>query len=189
MKQGSTENSMGKQSGSDRVAPSRASRTRGLLPLALGLALAGLFSAGEAHASKDFPAKLEKLAGLPCTPTCLLCHTDPNGEIKTLRKGPGGEPWGLTTFAFLAAGDGTQADLTKLEGQNTDMDGMNDLPELQAGQNPLIKGDAPFCSDLRYGCGARIASKTPLDGSTAGWLLAAAACVYVGRRRFKSRDR
>lgn len=183
MKQGSTENSMVKQSGSERVAL----RARGVLPLALGIALATLFSAEQAHASKDFPAKIEKLAKLPCTPTCLLCHTDPNGEAKTLRVGPNKEPWALSTFIFLATGDGTQADLTKLEGQNTDMDGMNDLLELQAGQNPFIKGDAPFCTDLRYGCGARIASKTPLDGSTAGWLLmAATACVCVGRRRLKS---
>jgi hypothetical protein len=190
MKQGSSEDRLAKRSGSEQLAQRRGAHPLAAPLLTLGLALAGLLSAPEAHASSTFPGKIEKLAHLPCTPTCLLCHTDPNGEIKTLRAGPMKEPWALSTFLFLNSSDGTQADLDKLAGQDTDHDGVNDLPELQAGQNPFLTGDSPYCSDIRYGCGARIASKPVLDGSTAAWLLsAAAACVYAGRRRFKSRAR
>jgi hypothetical protein len=143
-----------------------------------------------ARASKTFPTKIETFAKMPCTPTCLLCHTDPNGEIITLRKGPNGEPWALLAFDFLKNSDGTDADRQAL-GTDLDMDGTSSWEELQKGQSPFLPGDAPICNEIKYGCGAsHIARTAPLDRGSAAWLAAAAVgCVLAARRRFPFRSR
>ncbi|HWA73103.1 MAG TPA: thrombospondin type 3 repeat-containing protein [Polyangiaceae bacterium] len=160
------------------------------LVLALSLAMASLCASVRAHAEATFPSKLEALAATSCTPTCLLCHTDPAGGLDHLRNDASGAPWALINFTFLKNG-GTVDNVTPLDAKDTDGDGMSDLKEIQAGRDPLVKGEAPICSELKYGCGAsHLARTAPLDRGSYAWLGAAAvACVLAGRRRVQSRRR
>lgn len=157
--------------------------------LAFAFALASVCATAPAHAEAEFPSKIQDLAGMPCTPTCLMCHTDPAGGVDHLRKAADGSDWALISFTFLKAG-GTAANLAPLEAKDSDGDGTSDLKEIQTNQDPLVKGDVPVCSELRYGCAAHIARQSPLDRGEAAWLVAAAAgCVFAARRRAKPRTR
>jgi hypothetical protein len=76
---------------------------------------------------------------------------------------------------------------------DSDGDGVSDVDELNAGDSPSIAGPAgqgQFCSDLQYGCGARIAAAPPVDRLS----LLSAGLVTLGlvlsrRRRSKLRAR
>ena len=186
MKHGSIENSMGKQSGSERFLPRALSPSKGFLPMALGVALASLFAAAPAAAEPTFPGVLVDKAGAVCIVTCLTCHTDPAGGKNNLKL-PFGAAFGAAVKGLELSG--SVASLDSFKNSDADGDGDKDLNEVLAGHDPTSFGSASICVPT-YGCGARIASRAPLDGGAAGWLLtAAAACVYVGRRRFRARGR
>jgi MYXO-CTERM domain-containing protein len=131
----------------------------------LGSALLVLSSIGytsKVQASPSFPVQLQKAldARFPgtsyCVPLCTACHTVTTG-------GPGNyNPFGLNLLKNGLASDSTlPAALNKLLDQNLDSDGdgRTDNEELKTFDEPGGKG--AFCTDLQYGCGARIAPAPP----------------------------
>ena len=140
--------------------------TRGFIVGSALLALASLGYARPAQASPTFPAELQKVleARFPgtsyCVPLCTACHTVTTG-------GPGN----YNSFGLALVNNGllvpsvalVDTIVNKVLDMNLDSDGdgVTDNDELKALESPSIPGPGSFCSDLTYGCGARIASAPP----------------------------
>jgi len=185
-----------------------------LLSTAVLMTLCSLLPARTAHASSDFPKALKGAleAEFPgqtfCVPLCTACHN-------TTKGGPGDTNvfgHNLEFHGPLALGN-ANADakvqkalhsfLMSTPGANdpqvngkwdSDGDGVSDGDELMEGSSPSVagpRGVGAFCSDLTYGCGARIApTAPPVDGAgllSAGLVLFGFAAVRRGRRTRSAR--
>jgi hypothetical protein len=133
---------------------------------------------------------------MPCLPACTICHTDTLGGFGTVTVAFG-------KSAQLAGLNFTEPSLVpalnKLEeaGTDSDGDGIGDITELRAGQDP--NGTVDLCSQAalaaRYGCGAHIAP-SPAHGRDSGALLSAlltslvlGASLQRARTRARARAR
>jgi hypothetical protein len=134
-----------------------------------------------------------------CPPTCLLCHTTPNGGEGTSRPSGFvvtlGEQGGLVMASVVASrpdliGPALKAletlDCVTMPGKvcDTDNDGTPDVAELRQGTDPQGPGQLTECP--QYGCGARVAtasrSRQRLDGIL---VIGGFAVIALGfRRRF-----
>lgn len=141
-----------------------------------------------AVALEEFPATLAQTLGMPCTPSCLPCHTSVPGA-KTNQRADG-----LAAALLLQGGRVVDAaDLEqRLEGMlegtlmppaDSDGDGENDLVDLAAGDNPY--GGPSLCDAPTYGCGARIAPSTPTRLGVLGFV-AVGVALFVRRRHGRS---
>ncbi|MDP2311016.1 MAG: thrombospondin type 3 repeat-containing protein [Pseudomonadota bacterium] len=98
-----------------------------------------------ASASSSYPAALEDELGMPCAPTCTVCHETNAGGPGTVLK-----DFGLALMARDLTGGADipslQAALAAMEADavDSDGDGMSDLDELAAGADPN-PGAAVFC--------------------------------------------
>jgi hypothetical protein len=126
-------------------APRRSFQKRAIAAVAALFAVS--FSA-VALAEPDFPGELQKAIKMPCAPTCMLCHTDPEGGPDKLNDFYG------DVLAFKGGGGDKTLD--------KDGDGKSNYDELIAGESPLIPGNPSVCIP-EYGCGARVA-KAPTHG-------------------------
>jgi len=140
-----------------------------------------------ANAEGTFPGGIQEAASIPCTPTCLLCHTDIPGTLANLK-----QPFGLTVFANgVRPGhpESLHTVVANLREKMTDSDndGKIDVDELAAGTNPnLSDPNAELCGP-EYGCGAHIAAPPPPARAPVLWWLAGIstlmALINVRRRR------
>jgi hypothetical protein len=123
-----------------------------------------------------------------CVPLCTACHLTTEGGPKRLNS----FGTNLENFGKLTLGDASKVApaLARLAAVmppiDSDGDGVSDIAELIAGDSPSVAGDAgksQFCSDERFGCGARIAVSPPAD--RLAWLGAGLGVVRLvwGRRR------
>lgn len=144
--------------------------------LVIALSAAWVTTWGATAAAKpEYPGKLQEKLDMPCAPTCMLCHTSPEG---------GGDK--INSFApFGSAVANGQPPESFLMG-DADGDNVSDLDELKKGTNPVIEGDATVCVP-EYGCGARLA-RTPDDGRvhSDGWLLGALGVGLLLRLKMRS---
>jgi MYXO-CTERM domain-containing protein len=154
---------------------------------------AGLFVAGAllltqapAHASEEFPAALQEAAGMPCTPSCVVCHGKVPGDATSfaVRKlsqdvflvpfpdpGAAGVPVVKSNFAAYAAKAPTDPNIARV------------VAALKDGIDPET-GDS-LCGPA-YGCGAHVARKAPpTDFSAPLWALGAVIAGGILRRRRK----
>ncbi len=164
-------------------------RPGALLTAALAVAALSLVTL-PASAKPEVPGRLqtllEKKAGKKlCTPTCLLCHTDPAGGTDYVRdpRAPV-TAWYAVAYGEDEAGFNTLADRKA----DSDMDGVADYDELVAGTDPFAASNASICSPL-YGCGARIAPASSSNRATTGAaaIFAAAVATYLVRRPRRKR--
>lgn len=180
-----------------------------LLPIAL--LLAGSLLAAPARALPQFPADLQRIAEMPCTPPCTICHRDNNGGLGTIDK-----PFGLNMqlaglqpvpntlepaldFLRNAQANNAQAicertlpaipgvgDVTSMIADNgqcdSDGDGSGDFDELTSGLNPSAP-DEDVCDPRAYGCGARLEPEGRLDGWASLLGLVLALGLFARRRR------
>jgi hypothetical protein len=128
---------------------------------------------GAAHASATYPAAISTDVGAPCAFTqCTLCHSSNIGGLGTVVT-----PFGL---AMMDAGltGGLQNDLVPAaldvlaaDGFDSDSDGVSDVDELAAGDDPA--GGTALCDAVTpiYGC----VNHTPGLAGALGLVLAAAA--------------
>jgi hypothetical protein len=141
-----------------------------LLSTALFMGLCAWLPARAAHASPNFPPLLQ--AALEeqfpttsfCVPLCSACHlTTAGGPFNYNVFGANllANGLGAAHPDFLVA-NALKAELAK--NLDSDGDGKTDSEELQVGDSPSVPGErgvGTFCSDIKYGCGARIASAPP----------------------------
>jgi hypothetical protein len=156
---------------------------RHLVGFSFGLAM--LTVSAFAGASATFPAEVQSALNMPCTPPCTICHKDNLGGIGTVTK-----PFGSN---MIDVGHVKRADpssvkpaLDALDAAKTDSDGdgVSDIDELRAGDDPNTKGANNLCSDVpMYGCGARVAPNGRLDGWAAVAAFATAAALLARMRR------
>jgi len=133
-----------------------------------GLFLSFLFVALPLSAEPEFPGAIQEYGKIPCTPTCLLCHTEIPGNAANVNG-----HFGVTVFTHgVIKGDPTSlqtvVDRLRMEKVDTDHDGQLDVDELTAGSDPN-KADpsAELCGPV-YGCGAHVVA-APLPPRTALW--------------------
>jgi hypothetical protein len=143
------------------------------------------FAAIPARAEPEFPGKLQTILATikpgVCTPSCMLCHTDPAGGEKYLRSvGDTGTVWAIFLGNYVKSNNAMAVANLK---SDTDGDTVSDIDELLAGTDPLVKGSPSICSP-EYGCGARVAPAPPSYRGAAGVaaLFAAAVAAYFVRR-------
>jgi hypothetical protein len=170
------------------------------------LGLATLLPARSAHASSDFPAALKTAleAHFPgqqfCVPLCTACHNTTKGGPRDVNvfgtnlEFHGGLPPGNTNAAtkvpraieaYFKATPGPND--SQVNGQwDSDGDGISDEQELKDLSSPSIagpRGEGAFCTDIRYGCGARIAAVPPPADSVALFAASLAALGLIALRR------
>jgi len=137
--------------------------------------LISLFAAS-ALASGTYPSALESELGMPCQPTCTVCHETNGGGGGTVTRDFGaammarGLTGGSQTALLTTALDAMAADNV-----DSDVDGTTDIDELVEGSDPN-PGAAPFCDVVVpvYGC---------FGGSSAGFGLGALLGLGALRRR------
>jgi hypothetical protein len=153
-------------------------------------ASATLLVSGASQASPEFPGEIARLLGMACPPPCTLCHATPQG---------GGAPDKAWAGPLILQGGLKPGDLTSLANAlgyvdaamppiDTDMDGTADVAELRLQRDPSINPTTSMTSDEilcppQYGCGARVASRPPVDGSALGFALVVAGYLALRSRR------
>lgn len=159
------------------------------------VACAVLSGATESRSSPSYPAFVNPalknaLGSSVCDISCTLCHRDNNGGAGTLIA------FGLNMKATVGLTGASQT--SKIDGwfseyfktdHDSDGDGQTDRAELLAGSSPSLPGGpgvGALCSDMRYGCGARVAPAAPGTSATGvfGALLAGLMLgLWAYRRR------
>lgn len=136
-----------------------------------------------AWASSLYVSDVESTLGMPCQPTCVLCHETLAGGGGTVTREVGQALMarGLTGGSNSAALEAALAQL-ETDAVDSDGDGVIDVDELVAGDDPNPGGVA-FCDLLvpTYGCVGSVVPAGPSAGAAlvAGLLLAGS----VTRRR------
>ena len=164
---------------------------------ALLIGLASLGFVRPARASADYPAALAAAIAkqLPtavrCVPLCTACHLTTIGGPGMLNVfGVNMEDLGGLIPGDASLVDGAFAKLVAAD-PDSDGDGVHDVEEITVGDSPSVAGPAGaalFCPDIKYGCGAHIATPPPIDNVSllpAG--LVVLGLVMARRRRSSQR--
>lgn len=134
-----------------------------------------------ASASSVYPGELAAAASMPCTPTCTVCHDSNAGGAGTVV-----QPFGAAMMDEGLTGGGDVASLTSAlaavaaAGVDGDGDGVADVDELAAGDDPNVDGGALCDGDVltpTYGC----VNHAPVPAT--GGVLALALGALLTRRR------
>jgi hypothetical protein len=182
------------------------SNVRHFVGLAAALVMLG---ASPASAFPEAPGILQEELQLDCLPSCLVCHSRPEGGAGMFRPSapaplPGNRGWGSFVANLFAAGGGVPRDANQLvpflvafqkvpcggpdntlntQAQACDSDGdmSPDLKELKEGTDPDVPDvKGPYsCVTPQYGCGASI-EPLPRNESDQGHAVALIAALGVG---------
>ncbi len=160
--------------------------------VAAGLFAGVLLTPGTAAASPDYPDIIQAELGVQsCVPQCIICHVDNLGGRGTVKKPFGVTLTNLDPPLLGEDNDRLRSALAEVEASGTDSDGdgEGDIIELTQDRDPSVPGAGDMCElDVRYGCGARVEPRAPLDWSGA---LAAGLCAlglgFLARRRWAAR--
>jgi hypothetical protein len=164
--------------------------------LVSGALIAGsALGSSRALASEEFPAAIEQAAGMPCTPSCVICHGEDPGHLNTFTR----RLLGRTMFAYgltehdadkLKANYGNYVALKPPPNNPNAMIDFASAPNIDAA---LKRGLDPETGDdvciPTYGCGAHVASHAPpRDASSALWIVFALALGTLVRRQLAKTD-
>lgn len=119
--------------------------------------LLSLLVAG-ASASSTYPTELETVAGMPCAPTCTVCHETNGGGSGTVTRDFGQAMMERGLRGSDLDGLGAAFDQLVTDAVDSDGDGTSDADALAAGEDPNPDA-APFCGEdveplvqPEYGC-------------------------------------
>jgi hypothetical protein len=128
-----------------------------------------------AWATPDFPAALVEATGLPCDAGCILCHATSSGGPGTATQPFASSLIDAGTMPYDVPSLDAALEAMAADGTDSDGDGVGDVDELAAGDDP--NGTASLCGQLTptYGC-----FNTAGAAPAAGLLLGALA---AGRRK------
>jgi hypothetical protein len=161
----------------------------------LGIALVAVIelTGARARASEEFPAAIQEAAGMPCTPSCVICHGVDPGTSSTFST----RKLGLTMFTYGTRKHDTAALKASYaafaSGKQPANGAMVDLtpaPQIDAalkrGLDPLTGDDVCIPT---YGCGAHLVSQAPpRDGWSALWIVGFMALGALARRTISKAD-
>lgn len=163
-----------------------------LAPVAFTVAL---LSPREGRASSSFPEELKNQLAMQCAPPCTICHrtleggagtTDKNFAAAMVTASDAATPGTDGLVAGQPATVALAVAAVEKAGTDSDGDGRGDIAELSAGSDPNVAGDgatdALLCGPT-YGCGARVASRPPVDGSALAVALLVAGFLGLRARR------
>jgi hypothetical protein len=142
-------------------------------------ALAVALHPGGAKASQEFPGAIQEAAGMPCTPSCTLCHGVSPGTGDTFMNKQLGKTL-FMAYGFVPPNDPAALKAAYLK---YSMDPVNAtaVAALKDGIDPET-GD-PLCGPT-YGCGAHVAKKAPpTDLAAPLWVIGAVLAGGLLRRR------
>lgn len=154
--------------------------TKKLLSGAL-LLLAATLLPGVARASKEFPEAIQVAAGMPCAPSCKLCHGQAKGDLasfaaKALSRA-------LSNQGFAPKKHDTNFVKQAFAKYKADPNNAEQVQALVQGIDPET-GEG-LCGPA-YGCGAHLAKQTPPADLTAPLWIVGAMVVGGLLRRHKS---
>jgi len=140
-----------------------------------------------ASAEPEFPGAIQEAARIPCTPTCLLCHTEIPGNINNVNEHFGRTV--LTNGVRPGHPESMNDVVANLRTKNidTDGDGKIDVDELAAGSDPSSADpNAELCAPT-YGCGAQLAPAPPATATARHVLVLGIVAVtaLIGARRLR----
>jgi MYXO-CTERM domain-containing protein len=160
----------------------------------LGIALFSVIGVGgaRARASEEFPTAIREAAGMPCTPSCVICHGVDPGDANTFTR----RELGLTMFTYgtrkhdTAKLKASYAAYTSGQPPAVGMANLAAAPHvaaaLRGGLDPLTGDDVCIPS---YGCGAHVASQAPpRDAWSALWVVGLMALGALVRRQISKAD-
>ncbi len=140
------------------------------------------------HAHNTYPQQLADELNMPCVPQCTICHRDNLGGFSTVVEpfGIAMQKEGLTFFPPTL-----EPAVKKLETDmvDSDGDGVSDILELSAGQDPNGSIDLCAIKSPQYGCGAHIAQPPSPDHSGAIAALFMASVLGASAQRHARRRR
>ena len=138
-----------------------------------------LATAWPCQATPDFPAVVQQFVSAPSSPSCTICHNNPNGGIGTATQ-PFAEylrSRGLVAYDENSLRTALTAD--EAENQDSNSDGVSDIDALKQGLDP--NGASGAKSPPEFGC--QIAHAGDRDHSEALAVLGGAlACLFLRRR-------
>jgi len=150
------------------------------------IAGAALLAPRPSLASEEFPAAIQAAAGMPCTPSCTLCHGVDPGTATSF----GNKKLGQTLVTYpvngtpnFVAPHNAAALTTNYNAYKTTAEGAAVDADLKQGIDPETKAD--LCANgPTYGCGAHVAAKAPpTDLSALAWIAGAMVVGAVARRQ------
>ena len=134
-----------------------------------------------ALASQNFPGAIQESAGMPCVPSCTLCHGVNPGTAATFMN----KALGKTLFTINGAVPANDANALKAAYAKYAMDPANaaSVAALKEGKDP--ETGETLCGPT-YGCGAHVAKQAPpTDFSAPLWVIGAIVTGGLLRRRRK----
>ena len=132
--------------------------------------------------SEPFPAAIQQAAGMPCTPSCTLCHGVDPGTATTFQNKSLGKALFVYNGKVVGPGD-TEALKANFAAYALDPANAANVTALKNGIDPETGAD--LCSgNPTYGCGAHVASKAPpRDLSAVLFAIGAVVAGALLRRR------
>lgn len=137
-----------------------------------------------ATASQEFPSAIQEAAGMPCTPSCVLCHgVDPGTAATFMNKALGKA---LFSGPPLVGPNQSGALKESYAAYAAKPENAAAVTALKAGVDPETGVD--LCSNkVTYGCGAHIAKDAPRDDWSGLLFVAGAMGFGALLRRAKRR--
>lgn len=144
---------------------------------ACGVLTGVLLTCAPSHAHNTYPQQLADELNMPCVPQCTICHRDNLGGFSSIV-----EPFGISMqkagLTFIPSSLDPALKQLEAERVDSDGDGVGDILELSAGQDPNGKVDLCSIQSPKFGCGAHIAR--PPTPNRAGELAALFVASVLG---------
>jgi len=132
-----------------------------------------------ARASQEFPEAIQEAAGMPCAPSCKLCHGKPVGDLASFTAKA--LSVALISQGFAPAAHDTNFVKQAFAKYKADPNNAEQVQALVEGTDPET-GEA-LCGPT-YGCGAHVAKQAPpADLAAPLWVVGAMVVGGLLRRR------